>query len=128
MKHLNTDNIRYIELKSGQADRGPAWIARVRFSRSGRTIYFNGMGLKSGKGKCVGANYFDFATGDEYWVSGVKKQEWNRHWIGSGDIMIERSLHQWYLGFINFQDTGFLKVIDDLPPTDIQALSQLENA
>lgn len=124
---MKTDNIRYIELKSDQDDTGPAWIARVQFSKSGKTIYFNGIGLKSGKGKCVGANYYDFITGDEYWISGVKKQEWNRHWAGSGEIMIEQSLYDWYLSYINFQETGFLKVVEDFPLTDIQGLSQKEN-
>ena len=124
---MDVENIRYIELKTDQNDAGPAWIARVQFSKSKKTIYFNGIGLKSGKGQCVGANYYDFISGDEYWVSGVKRQEWNRHWAGSGDIMIERSLYDWYLNYINFQETGFLKIIDDLPQTDIQALSLKEN-
>jgi hypothetical protein len=38
--------IRYIELKSGYHDDGPAWIARVLVSKSGRTVYFNGKALK----------------------------------------------------------------------------------
>ena len=124
---MDTENIRYIELKTGFDDNGPAWIARVQFSKSKKTIYFNGMALKSSKGRGIGANYFDYETGDEYWISGVKQQEWNRHWVGAGEIMIERSLHQWYMDYINFMETGFLKVIDDLPETDIQALSRLEN-
>ena len=28
--------VRYIELKTGYTDDGPAWIGRVRMSRSGR--------------------------------------------------------------------------------------------
>ena len=36
-------NIRYIELKTGFSDRGPAWIGKVVFSKSGQTIYFNGL-------------------------------------------------------------------------------------
>jgi hypothetical protein len=38
--------LKYIEQKAGHADNGPAWIARVTFSKSGRTVYFNGMALK----------------------------------------------------------------------------------
>ena len=34
--------LRYIELKTGHDDNGPAWIARVKLSKSKRTIYFNG--------------------------------------------------------------------------------------
>ena len=29
----------YIELKSGHYNTGPAWIGRVAFSKTGRTIY-----------------------------------------------------------------------------------------
>jgi hypothetical protein len=40
-----TDMLKYIERKSGYRHNGPAWIRRVRSSRSGRTIYFNGRAL-----------------------------------------------------------------------------------
>lgn len=119
--------VRYIELKTGYSDNGPAWIARVKHSKSGKTIYFNGMALKTSKGMGIGGNYFDLETGDDYWISGVKKQEWNRHWAGGGKVMIERSVYDWYLSQINFSDTNFLEVIDDLRETDITALHKLEN-
>ena len=32
--------LKYIELKTGYSDDGPAWIGRVKMSRSGRTVYF----------------------------------------------------------------------------------------
>ena len=38
--------LKYIELKSGYNDNGPAWIGRVQQSRTGRTVYFNGMALR----------------------------------------------------------------------------------
>ncbi|MCI0485364.1 MAG: hypothetical protein L0229_02070 [Blastocatellia bacterium] len=121
------EEARYIEMKSGYNDDGPAWIAKVRFSKSGKTIYFNGMALKSCKGAGIGANYYDYATGEEYWISGIKKQEWNRHWAGSGKVMIERSLLEWYKTTVNFQDLGFLEIIEDMPPTDIRELHDREN-
>ena len=34
-------NIKYIELKTGYADNGPAWIGNVKESKTGKTIYFN---------------------------------------------------------------------------------------
>ena len=80
-------SVKYIELKSGFSDNGPAWIARVADSKSGRTIYFNGMALKrTSRGQ---GNYIDSATGAEYWVSGVKRRGTNRHWAGSGKILVE---------------------------------------
>ena len=87
-----SSDIKYIELKTGYSDDGPAWIAKVEFSKSGKSIYFNNMLLKSLKGTGIGANYYDIETSEEYWVSGVKQQEWNRHPFGRGDIMIEKSL------------------------------------
>ena len=42
--------LKYIELKSGYNGDGPAWIARVKMSQSGRTVYFNGRALKQGSG------------------------------------------------------------------------------
>src|ERR1043166_1549161 len=89
--------LRYIELKTGHAHKGPAWIARVETSRSGRTIYFCGRALKRATGGGIEGNHFDLETGEEYWVSGVKKDGTDRHWIGSGKISIERSAVQEYL-------------------------------
>ncbi len=43
-KDMKTE-IRYIERKTDSSDRGLAWIARVGFSQSRRTIYFNDMGF-----------------------------------------------------------------------------------
>ena len=34
-------NIKYIELKTGYNDDGPAWIGNVKESKSGKTVYFN---------------------------------------------------------------------------------------
>ena len=48
------------------------------------------MSLKKRHG--VTGNYFDLATGDEYWVSGIKKQGTNRHWAGSGKIAVEKNV------------------------------------
>ncbi|MBK8336894.1 MAG: hypothetical protein IPL03_09970 [Sterolibacteriaceae bacterium] len=48
--------LRYIELKSGFGDSGPAWIGRVTLSRSKTTVYFNGRALKRTKGGGVSGN------------------------------------------------------------------------
>ena len=65
--------IKYIELKSGYSDDGPAWIGLVTFSKTGRTVYFNGKAFKSLKPKGISGNHYDLETGEEYWISGVKK-------------------------------------------------------
>ncbi len=38
--------IKYIELKTGHNDDGPAWIAVVELSKSGKTIYLMVMLLR----------------------------------------------------------------------------------
>ena len=88
-------NIKYIELKSGYSDDGPAWIGNVKESKSGKTIYFNDHAFQ----KCQGiqGNYYDIETGEEYWISGVKKNGHDRHWAGKGKVIIDRKVIDEYL-------------------------------
>jgi hypothetical protein len=84
--------LRYIELKSGHSDNGPAWIGYVKPSKTGRTLYFNGRGLMKRKGQRrggSGGNYVDMQTGESFWVSGVKKNGKDRHWAGSSKVLVE---------------------------------------
>lgn len=76
-------DLMYIELKTGYSDDGPAWIGYVKTSKTKKTIYFNDRAFQKYNG-CY-SNYVDIETGDEYWISGLKKKESNRHWAGHGD-------------------------------------------
>ncbi|MEM6901584.1 MAG: hypothetical protein AAF583_17685 [Pseudomonadota bacterium] len=87
----------YVELKSGHGHTGPAWIGFAKPSKSGLTLYFNGLALKSLKGSGISCNYFDVLTGDEYWISGVKKNAMDRHWAGGGDVLIDEAAVTEYL-------------------------------
>jgi hypothetical protein len=51
----------------------PGRIGRVRLSQTGRTIYYGDLELESLSGRGSKANYFDRASGDEYWISGPRK-------------------------------------------------------
>lgn len=64
--------IMYIESKAGGLT-GPARIGRVRFSKTGATLYYAGQSFQSLKGSGFKSNYFDEATGDRYWISGPRK-------------------------------------------------------
>jgi hypothetical protein len=64
--------IMYIECKAGNLT-GPARIGRVRYSKTGATIYYRGKEFRSLKGAGFKANYYDVDTGDEYWISGPRK-------------------------------------------------------
>jgi hypothetical protein len=78
--------IMYIELKEGHGDRGPARIGRVRFSHSGRTLYYRDKEFRSCGGQGIAGNYRDVKTGDEYWISGPRKNGQYRNWAGSGQV------------------------------------------
>ena len=91
-------DLMYLELKSGYNDTGPAWIGYVKASKSSQTLYWNDHAFQKYNGGC--SNYVDIETGDEYWISGLKKKESNRHWDGHGKIMIDRRAVNEYLSLI----------------------------
>ena len=64
--------IMYIENKS-EGLVSPARIGRVNFSKTGSTLYYGGKSFLSLKGSGYKANYYDIESGDEYWISGCKK-------------------------------------------------------
>jgi hypothetical protein len=89
--------IMYIELVTGYSHNGPAWIGKVKISRTGRTVYFNNKALKKIKNGGISSNHYDLETSEEYWISGVKKNGGNRHWAGNGKIMIDEKIVDEYL-------------------------------
>lgn len=121
--------LKYIELKSGFSDNGPAWIGMVEFSKSGRTVYFNGKALKNlnALGR-EGGNHYDIENDDEYWISGIKKDGTDRHWAGGGTISIDKNILDLYLSKVNFNslDKNRYKLIN-IEPTDKQKFNKLEN-
>ena len=69
--------IMYIENKSAQKTgtkgvQGPAVIGRVTFSKTGRTLYYQGRKLMKTKGGYK-YNHIDEETGEHFWISGPKK-------------------------------------------------------
>jgi hypothetical protein len=122
--------LRYIELKTGFSDNGPAWIARVRLSRSGKALYFGNRLLKRARRGGVAGNYFDAETGDEYWVSGVKKDGHDRHPCGSGKVAIEAGAVTDYLELTGRTtlDKASFDVVPDLEPPDVARSHARENA
>ena len=64
--------IMYIEYK-GDGIVGNARIGRVTFSKTGKSISFDGKTFQSLNGQGFKSNYYDVETGEEYWISGCKK-------------------------------------------------------
>jgi len=121
--------IKYLELKSGFSDNGPAWIGIVSFSKSGKTIYFDGKAFQSLNGNGISGNYFDIENGDEYWISGVKKDMSDRHKFGGGKIFVEKRILNDYLKIVGKSelpksDYELTEVETENP---IERINELEN-
>ena len=121
--------IKYIELKSGQSDNGFACIGLVSFSKSGKTLYFDGKGFQSLGGTGISGNYFELETGNEYWISGVKKNMSDRHQFGGGKIFVEKRILNEYLNIIGRtklpkSDYELIEVKTEKP---VERIYELEN-
>lgn len=119
--------IMYLENKSS-GHNGLAWIGFVEFSKTGQTIYFDGKALKKLKNPGINANHFDIETGEEYWVSGVKKNVQDRHLCGSGKIMIDKNSIDEYLKLVDFDvldEKNFTMV--EFIKTDKSRFNEIEN-
>ncbi len=120
-------DIRYIELKTGYHDDGPAWIGKVKASKSGKTVYFNDHAFQKHNG--IAGNYIDVETGEEYWISGIKKNGQDRHWAGKGKIIIDQKVVEEYLdltGAIGLDKQVFkVEPIEDVFP--VTRVSELLN-
>ena len=93
--------IRYIERKAGSLE-GPARIGWVTFSKTGKTIRYGGQEFRSLKGSGYKCNYFDVDTGDEYWISGVRKDRQDRLYGGRLDeVEIDDDAKEEYFRLIN---------------------------
>ncbi|WP_312993251.1 hypothetical protein [Chryseobacterium flavum] len=119
--------IMYLENKS-LGHHGLAWIGFVEFSKSGQTVYFNNRAIKKLKNPGINANHFDIETGEEYWVSGVKKNGQDRHQFGSGKIMIDRGSIDEYLKLVNFTtiNKNHFEIVE-FSKTDKTRFSTIEN-
>ncbi len=121
------NNLMYIELKTGYSDDGPAWIGYVKTSKSKKTIYFNDHAFQKEIGYY--SNYVDIENGDEYWISGLKKEETNRHWAGSGKIMIDRRAVSEYLQLIGKKElpVSLFEIVDIEDKFPVERISKLLN-
>jgi hypothetical protein len=64
--------IMYIERKADDIV-GPARIGRITYSKTGKTIYYDGRTFASLNGTGIKGNFYDVESGEEYWISGCKK-------------------------------------------------------
>ena len=86
--------IMYIERK-GPSDNGPARIGRVRFSKTGRTIYYRGRQFLSTGDGSFGSNYIEIESDEVYWISGCKKRGGDRLFGGTIEIDDDVRVEYW---------------------------------
>jgi hypothetical protein len=77
--------IMYMECKGNEIS-GPARIGRVTFSKSGKSVYYQGRRFHTLSGSGFKANYFDWETEEHYWISGCKKRGGDRLYAGTIEI------------------------------------------
>ena len=65
--------IMYMERKAGSLI-GQARIGRVTFNRTGRTIFYYDRVFRRIIGGGFKSNYFEEATGEDYWICGCKRR------------------------------------------------------
>ncbi len=117
----------YIENKS-EGHSGSAWIGLTEFSKSGQTVYFDNKALKKLKTTGISGNHFDIETGEEYWISGVKKNGEDRHKYGGGKVMLDKDCVEEYLKFINAENVDERKfIVVEIKKTDKSRFNLIEN-
>lgn len=118
----------YVELSTGANHNGPAWICYVSLSKSKRTKYFNGKALKQYSG--THSNHYDFETGEEYWLSGIKKKGTNRHWAGKGKIQVDESAVEEFLEIKELKELDINKyeIVHLNNEVDLKYFTKLENS
>ena len=121
------NDLMYIELKTGYSDDGPGWIGYVKTSKTKSTIYFNDHAFQKYNGGY--SSYTDIENGDEYWISGLKKKESNRHWAGRGKIMIDRRAVDTYLSLIGEEKLplNLFEIIDIEDRFPVERVNRLLN-
>ena len=85
--------IMWIEYKNDGLS-GPARIGRVTFSKSGKSIHYQGKTFQTLRGNGFKANYFDVETGEEYWISGCRKDGVNA--LYSTDVEVDEDVREEY--------------------------------
>ena len=84
-----SQRLMYVENKNGTIDGSDARIGWVTFSKTGQTVYYRDRTLQRNGGRGIRGNFFDTVTGEEYWVSGIKKRGSNVHWAEKATVTVD---------------------------------------
>ena len=87
--------IMYIECKA-EGLNGPARIGRVTFSRTGATLHYGGKEFGRLGGRGFKANYRDAQTGEDYWISGPRRDGTDRLYKSDRPVEIDKDVREEY--------------------------------
>jgi len=87
--------IMYIEYK-GDELTGDARIGRVQFSKTMKSIRYDGKLFLSLKGSGFKSNFYDEESGEKYWISGCKKDGTDRLYKENSPIYIDEDVQEEY--------------------------------
>ena len=87
--------LMYIERKAGQLT-GEARIGRVTFSKSGRTLHYGGRSFRTLNGAGFKSNYYDVETGEDYWISGCRRDGDDRLYGERVPVEIDEDVREEY--------------------------------
>lgn len=90
---MTQSRIMYVENKSAGLN-GVGRIGRVKFSKTGRTLYYLGHELTRTTGYKY--NHVDSATGQRYWVSGPRKDGNDRLYGGQQGVVVDPDVWEEY--------------------------------
>ena len=89
---MTRTSIMYVQKGGGLAPAGR--IVRVHFSKTRRTIYYGGRTYRSLAGSGFKVNYYDVESGEEYWISGCRKD--GNDPLYSGTVKIDEDVREEY--------------------------------
>lgn len=87
--------IMYIESKA-EGLNGAARIGRVTFSKTGKTLYYGGHAFQSLKGYGFKSNYRNIDSGEEYWISGPRRDGEDRLYVSNLPVHIDEDVRYEY--------------------------------
>jgi hypothetical protein len=85
----------YVEAKGGGLS-GEARIGRVTFSKTLRTIYYRGRAFRRLPRGGYKANHYDVDTGEEYWISGPKRDGGDRLYGERVPVHVDEDVREEY--------------------------------
>ena len=92
----NPFGFAHIRASMGGGLHGNARIGRVTFSRTGATLQYAGKTFQSLNGRGFKANYFDTETGEQYWISGPRRDGVDRLYKSDWPVEIDEDVRERY--------------------------------